>query len=52
MTWRDKKVLVEHQTNSAEYSIAHVTLEGLNVLTPIFYSEMTILTFLRTFYLY
>jgi len=32
---------MEHQTNSAEYSIAHMTLEGLNVLTPIFYNEMT-----------
>jgi len=39
-TWRDKKVLVEYQTKSAQYSIAHMTQEGLNVLTPIFYNEM------------
>lgn len=26
---------------SVEYSIAHMTQEGVNVITPIFYNEMT-----------
>lgn len=32
---------MEYQTKSAECSIAHMTQERLNVLTPIFYNEMT-----------